>query len=161
MSSYAFTTVWTLEAPIEVVWSAITASERWPEWWPYLKSVEEITPGDSAGIGAIHRYRWRGVLPYRLTFEIMVARIDRPVLLEGVARGDLEGIGRWTLSEQGCNETRVQYDWQVRTTKIWMNLFAPLARGLFAWNHDRVMRAGGAGLANYLGARVPGSGLLS
>jgi uncharacterized protein YndB with AHSA1/START domain len=153
VTSYAFTTIWTLQAPIEAVWEAITASERWPEWWPFLESVVEITPGDSAGLGAIRRYRWRGAIPYRLTFEIMVARVERPILLEGIASGDLEGIGRWTLSEQGDNTTRVQYDWQVRTTKAWMNLLAPLARRIFAWNHDRVMRGGGAGLAAYLGAR--------
>lgn len=154
MSEYAFETVWTLDAPIEAVWAAIMASERWTEWWPFLESIVEVAAGDSDGIGAIRRYQWHGLLPYRLTFEIMVARIERPVLLEGVASGDLEGIGRWTLSEQGGQATRVRYDWNVRTTKPWMNAIAPLARGLFAWNHDQVMKAGGEGLANYLGARL-------
>jgi len=154
MSEYAFETVWTLEAPIEAVWNAIVASEQWPEWWPYLASVVEVAPGDSAGIGAIHRYTWHGLLPYTLTFEIMVVRLERPVLLEGAASGDLEGSGRWTLSALGSAATRVRYDWNVRTTKRWMNLLAPLAHGLFVWNHDQVMRAGGAGLADYLAARL-------
>ncbi|HKQ32652.1 MAG TPA: polyketide cyclase, partial [Thermodesulfobacteriota bacterium] len=45
-----------------------------------------------------------------------------------------------------------RYDWQVETTKPWMNLIAPLARPIFKWNHDVVMKWGAEGLARRLGA---------
>lgn len=154
MSAYDFETVWTLDAPIEMVWDAIMTSEEWPEWWPYLASVAEIAPGDAAGIGAVRRYTWRGQLLYTLTFETTVVRVERPVLLEGCASGDLEGSGRCTLVPLGAAATRVRYEWHVRTTRRWMNLLDPLVHGLFVWNHDRVMRAGGVGLANHLAARL-------
>jgi len=48
----------------------------------------------------------------------------------------------------------VIYDWRVRTTKRWMNLASPIARPIFKWNHDRVMRWGGEGLARHLGCRL-------
>ena len=35
-----------------------------------------------------------------------------------------------------------------------MNLLAPLARPIFEWNHDVVMRRGAEGLARLLGARL-------
>ena len=35
-----------------------------------------------------------------------------------------------------------------------MNLLAPIARPIFAVNHDWVMRGGGEGLAKLLGARL-------
>jgi hypothetical protein len=35
-----------------------------------------------------------------------------------------------------------------------MNRLAPLARPLFAWNHDVVMRQGAAGLARLLQAQL-------
>jgi hypothetical protein len=35
-----------------------------------------------------------------------------------------------------------------------MNAFGPVARSVFAWNHDLVMRQGGHGLAKRLGARL-------
>lgn len=35
-----------------------------------------------------------------------------------------------------------------------MNLLAPVARPLFAWNHDVVMTWGGEGLARLLGAHL-------
>jgi hypothetical protein len=57
------------------------------------------------------------------------------------------------LFEEG-GVTAVTYEWSVATTKAWMNLVAPLARPVFAWNHDWVMRRGGEGLARELGARL-------
>ena len=43
------------------------------------------------------------------------------------------------------------FEWRVRTTRRWMNVLAPIARPVFRWNHDRLMRAGGRGLARRLG----------
>jgi hypothetical protein len=42
--------------------------------------------------------------------------------------------------------THVRYDWQVVANKRWMRWLAPLARPLFAWNHDVVMDWGRIGL---------------
>ena len=54
--------------------------------------------------------------------------------------------------------TAVVYDWQVATTKRWMNLLSPIARPVFEYNHDVVMRWGGEGLARRLGARLLAAG---
>jgi hypothetical protein len=77
--------------------------------------------------------------------------------MEGDAEGDLTGRGRWRLFEQG-GMTAVLYEWDVRTTKPWMNAVAPLARPLFERNHDVVMRWGGEGLARRLGAELIAAG---
>ena len=50
--------------------------------------------------------------------------------------------------------TAVVYEWNVATTKRWMNLLAPLARPVFAWNHDWVMGNGAEGIAAHLGCRL-------
>ena len=50
--------------------------------------------------------------------------------------------------------TAVVYEWNVHTTKPWMNAIAPLAAPVFAWNHDWVMRNGGEGLARLLDCRL-------
>ena len=78
-------------------------------------------------------------------------KVERPNLLEGDASGELAGLGRWRLFEQG-GVTAVLYEWNVHTTRAWMNLLAPVARPIFAVNHDYVMRNGGQGLARLLGA---------
>jgi hypothetical protein len=70
-----------------------------------------------------------------------------------VAAGELEGFGLWRLAQRD-DITIARYDWQVDTTKAWMNLLTPIARPIFAWNHDVVMRQGGEGLARLLGVEL-------
>ena len=47
--------------------------------------------------------------------------------------------------------TLVRYNWDIRTTRRWMNLLAPVARPVFSWTHDELMREGGQSLARRLG----------
>jgi hypothetical protein len=150
---YEFLTTWVLEAPRERVWDAIWESERWPEWWRGVERVVTLEPGDDDGVGQLARYTWRSKLPYELDFEMRTTRVVRPRLLEGAASGELAGIGRWRLYEEGST-TAVIYEWNVATTKRWMNVLSPLLRPAFEWNHDWVMGHGGRGLAQLLGCRL-------
>lgn len=118
-----------------------------------MVSAERLAAGDARGIDQRGRYVWRGAIPYPVEFEIRSTRVERPHLLEGVASGGLEGLGRWRLFEaQGA--TAVLYEWNVRTTRRWMNVVAPVARPVFRWNHDWVMRNGAEGIAALLGCRL-------
>lgn len=153
VANYEFLTTWCLDAPIEGVWALIERAERYPLWWKGVQAVDLVTPGDALGVGQVSRLRWRSVLPYTLTFDMRVTRVEAPNLIEGEATGELEGRGIWRLYAAPSG-TAVVYDWRVRTTEPWMNALGPLARPAFAWNHDRVMRQGGVGLARALGARL-------
>jgi uncharacterized protein YndB with AHSA1/START domain len=153
MADYQFVTIWRVDAPVERVYEAIRESDKWPEWWPGVKKVEELQAGDAEGVGNLRRYTWKSKLPYELVFEMRTTRVDPPRLLEGVAVGELDGVGCWTLKET-AEGTEVRYDWRVKTTKAWMNVLAPIARPFFQWNHDVVMGWGGEGLARRLGARL-------
>jgi uncharacterized protein YndB with AHSA1/START domain len=153
MASYEFLTTWCLDAPIDRVWDALYASERWPDWWRGVERVQVLEPGDADRVGELSRYTWKSRLPYRLEFDMRTTRVERPFLVEGSAQGELTGQGRWRLFE-GRGTTAVTYEWTVETTERWMNVLAPLARPVFAWNHDVVMRNGGVGLARHLGAKL-------
>jgi uncharacterized protein YndB with AHSA1/START domain len=153
VAEYRFLTTWLVEAERERVWEAIYASERWPEWWRGVEEATRLADGDAAGLGQVGAYVWRSRLPYPVRFEITTTRVERPHLLEGDARGELEGTGRWRFFEED-GITAALYEWNVSTTKAWMNLLAPIARPVFKWNHDWVMRNGGEGLARVLGARL-------
>jgi len=147
---YSFLTTWLLDSPREPVWEAIYAQERWPEWWRGVEAAEELEPGDGDGVGAVSRMVWRSLLPYRVRFEVRTTRVERPRLMEGDAVGELTGTGRWRLYEDD-GATAVLYEWNVATTRRWMNLLAPVARPVFEWNHDWVMARGGEGIASLLG----------
>jgi len=157
MADYRFLTTWLLDANRERVWDAIYDSESWPEWWTGVLEAEKLEEGDEAGVGQYGRYVWKSRLPYKLEFHARTTRVQKPHLLEGTVEGELAGTGTWRLYEEN-GTTAVLYRWDVRTTKAWMNLLTPIARPIFAVNHDFVMRNGGEGLAKLLGARLIASG---
>jgi hypothetical protein len=152
VARYRFLTTWCVEAPIDDAWNAIHDTGSWPSWWKGVVGATKLRDGDENDIGAVWRYTWRSRLPYDLEFDVETTRVERPYLLEGRARGELSGVGTWRLF--GGRGTAVVYDWNVETTRRWMNALAPLARPVFAWNHDVVMRQGGRGLARLLGAEL-------
>jgi uncharacterized protein YndB with AHSA1/START domain len=150
MADYHYVSTWQLQAPIERVWTAISELEHLPTWYPAVEEVQTLAPGDEQGVGSRVRYLIKGRLPMRLAFEATIARVVPPRELELRAEGELAGTGRWLLDQQG-DTTTVRYLWDVRTTKPWMNLVAPVARPLFTWNSRGVMLQAGEGLAGFLG----------
>jgi uncharacterized protein YndB with AHSA1/START domain len=151
MAEYSFVTVWRLEAPIDRVYELIRDSLRWPAWWAAVSNVDERVSGDATtGIGNVRRYTFKGKLPYSLAFDLRVTELAPPRILAGEASGELAGTGVWTLREAD-GVTLARYDWNVRTTRWWMNLLAPLVGGVFRSNHDFVMRSGARGICAELG----------
>lgn len=157
MAEYAFLTAWRVAAPRDAVFEVLHASERWPEWWDGLERVVKLEEGDSEGRGSLGRYTWRSFMRYRLEFDMRITEVDRPRRMAGSAMGELAGSGSWWLYEDDA-ATTVLFEWQVHTTRQWMNVLAPVARPVFRWNHDRLMRAGGRGLARRLGVELLSGG---
>ncbi|HEV3104695.1 MAG TPA: SRPBCC family protein [Trinickia sp.] len=157
-AEYRMATVWRIGAPVRDVWDAIHDATSWPLWWKNAEAVREIEAGAADGLNAVHRYTWKGVLPYRLIVDVRVTRVEPFVTLEGEASGELEGVGRWHFAALGAG-TIVHHHWHVRTKKAWMNAvaiapLAPLARAVFRWNHDAIMHEGGLALARRLDAQA-------
>ena len=152
-AAYRFLTTWLFDAAREPVWDVIYDAAHWPEWWRGVERAEVVEPGDERGEGALWRSSWRSLLPYTLEFEFELEHVERPSILVGRARGDLEGSGTWRLYE-GEAGTASTWEWVVRTTQPWMNAAGPLARPAFAWNHHRIMRWGGEGAARRIGCRL-------
>ena len=150
MPLYHFVTVWKYKAPVETIWPILRDAEKWPSWWKGVRKVETLEPGDADGIGLLQRFTWRSQLPYNLVFDTRVVRVVPFKEIEGAASGELAGKGLWLLT-QDKGITSMQYNWDVSTTKAWMNTLEPLARPFFERNHDIVMRWGGEGLAKLLG----------
>jgi glycine/D-amino acid oxidase-like deaminating enzyme len=149
MADYHFVTNWQFNAPLETVWHEIKTMSRWPEWWSYVQKVELLQAGNADDIGSVRRITWKTALPYSLTFDSELVIEEKFKRMEGRAFGELEGRGIWQFSHEN-GVTHVRYDWIVQTTKAWMNLLAPVARPVFAWNHDKVMEAGFEGLKKRL-----------
>ena len=149
MAQYEFVSVWSLDAPIQAVWHAMSEPWQWPLWWRGLQQVERLDSGDASGLGNTCRYVWKGALPYRLTLWIRIVRVEPPTLLEGEVTGGLKGLGRWQLSETP-HGTQVCFEWQVDGPRPWMRYVVPLTRRIFCWQHQRLMTHGQQGLAQHL-----------
>lgn len=149
---FELVTLWQLDAPLARVWEELNRPDDWPSWWRAVRRVQKIAAGGPDGVGAVRRLTWASALPYTITFDMEATRIEPMHLLEGQARGELEGVGRWTLTPNGAG-TQVRYDWQVELTKPWQRVLAPVLRPAFAWNHNVVMAWGREGLARRLQQR--------
>jgi hypothetical protein len=142
---------WRLEAPLDRIWEELVRPDEWPRWWRAVKRVELLAEGDATGIGAVRRFTWGSALPYGVSFDMRVTRIEPMSVIEGRASGELDGLGRWTLRPDDGAATMVRYEWQIELTKPWMRTLAPLLRPAFAWNHNVVMDWGYRDLCRRLG----------
>lgn len=77
-------------------------------------------------------------MPYKLNFNMKLTEKNPLQSLKGIAFGELEGNGEW-LFNQKDSIVYVQYNWNVITTKKWMNTFSFLLKLLFRINHNIVM----------------------
>ncbi len=151
-------TTWLLAAPRQQVWDVLADCQSWPRWWRGVEEVVELDGGDQRRVGSAYRVSWRAPLvSYRVGFDFLVDAVDEPRSMAGRARGALQGSGQWRLFED-AGVCAVTFDWEVGTTRAWMNALAPLARPTFAHSHDRLMRRGGEDLARRMGARLLASG---
>lgn len=164
-TAFHFVSSWEVRADRRRVWDTLIDFRRWPDWWPGLRDVEEIRPGDPDGIGQMATSHWQAPLGYHL--EITIEAIERiePDRLKGIASGDLEGSGSWELTTSGVPAeaaqgsgpwTAIRFRWQVSPTRRWMIALVPVARPLFVKGHDHVMEGGAEGLADHLGCEVRG-----
>ena len=148
MAAYSFLTTWCVAAPLERVWDVLSDPEGYPEWWKGVREVTVLEPGEGGGrgVGTLYRLRWRSKLPYSLEFDSRVTRQSRRTCSRATPAASSRAIGAWRLYE-GAAGTAAIYGWDVSTTRAWMNAAGPLARPVFTWNHDYVMRQGADGLA--------------
>ena len=149
---YNFETNWRFEADI-ISASYLSFGPGLWIWWKGL-NAKRIKKGEGkAGVGDRFISIFKTKLPYELSFESEIVKIESPSYLEIQVSGELEGRGIWKISQEG-SITHVQYIWQVNTNKKWMNTLEPLLRPAFIWNHNQVMNEGAKGISNSLGVRL-------
>ena len=150
---YSFLTVWELRnTSLEEAWKTIKAVEDWPQWWKGVEQVKTRKEGDADGIGKVSTFTFKSALPYRLTFDSELVQLEKYRMMKGKATGELEGTGTWFFQMKD-DIVHIEYHWQVRTTRPWMNFLAPVLKPAFKWNHDTVMQWGLEGLAERLQAK--------
>lgn len=159
---YDLHTRWSFHAPAQRVWDVIADPRMsWPDWWAQCAADEPVggpvaEPADatSDGGGLVGRnasLAFRAAPGYTLHLTIRPTRVQAPRFVEFDAEGDLRGLGRVALVEDG-DRTAVHIQWIVRPARRWMALLSPIAAPVFSAMHARVMRQGERGLREFLAA---------
>jgi uncharacterized protein YndB with AHSA1/START domain len=146
--TYHFVTTWEFDHSQDKVWAALNDPARWPEWWQGL-ARSQVAPGAKNEPGAVIHLRWRAPIGYVLVLDLTLLKTVPLELVEFSAAGDLVGTGSTKLTAT-TGSTKVTIDWNVATTKAWMNRLAVILDPIFSYNHTLLMAAGERGLKEYL-----------
>lgn len=150
---FELASLWRLDAPIDQVWATLSDVGSWPRWWPAVRRVQLLEPGDAQGLGCVRRVEWVSRLRLPLVSELELLACQSPERLLGRTWGPLVGETLWQLHPQG-RATEVHCTWNLPQHRPWMHRLAPLLEPVLRWNHDGMMRRGGVGLARYLGVNL-------
>ena len=126
-----------LDATPDELWSALSATDRYPEWWSWLRVME----GGELREGSIARCVVRAPLPYTLRFDVGVEGVVAGQLVDTQVRGDLDGPARLEIEPRtgGCTARLV---WSLHLRDSLLRPLAVVARPAMTWAHDRVIEMG-------------------
>jgi uncharacterized protein YndB with AHSA1/START domain len=121
----------------ERFWATVSRTERYPEWWTWLREFDS----DGLHDGACAACVIQAPLPYALRVAIEVERAVPPERIETRVTGDLEGPARLEIvpSSSGCEARLV---WSLELREPWLRRIARFTRPVLTWAHDRVITSG-------------------
>lgn len=139
-----------LAAAHDAVFDVLADAERWPQWWPQIRSITRYD--DTHGRAEI-----RSLLPLTLRVELASELADRESgVLRARLAGDLAGWSQFALRADGAARTWVDYtqeaDFMVGGL-VGHIAGLGVARAVLVANHAAMMRAGMRGLERVAGER--------
>jgi carbon monoxide dehydrogenase subunit G len=143
-----------LDLPPDEVWTIISRTDRFQDWWGWLRELE--TEGSALQTGSVLRGVVVPPLPYRMRLEVVLVKSTRPHRIDAVVSGDLRGDASLTFTPDG-DGTQAIIGWDIEMMQKPMRLAARLAHPLLRWGHDLVVHATVEGFRRLLAAEA-GSG---
>jgi hypothetical protein len=135
---------WTIEGPIETVFHFVSDARTFREWFGVFKQVESDDPVGPVRVGSHSRMKVRALLPYTLDWDVTVAKLEPPRLLQTACRVTLNGrfgmhgYVRYRLEQQGRLVTVINEQELVAERPL-PRLLHPVAQAIFDLNHDWAM----------------------
>lgn len=132
---FRFHSEFDLDAAPDRVFEVLRDIDRWPLWWPQVRSVERID--DVSGQVAI-----RSVLPITLRLKLIALVEDSASgTLKASLDGDLTGWTQFVVSPAG-GRTRLTYDQEAVVTKRGYGVLSRVGAPVLVLNHRLMMRTG-------------------
>jgi hypothetical protein len=120
------------------LWSAIERTDRFSDWWIWLKDFH--LTGDGLVPGSVLYGVVDPPVPYRMRISVEILRVSTGAEIDAGVHGDLEGAARLRLGRSG-DGCRVEVDWEVEMMQTPMRLASRFAYPLLRFGHDRVVEA--------------------
>jgi hypothetical protein len=143
-SPFRFDRVWHFDVTPAELWSTLSHTERYREWWPWLRTFEAF--GGDAGDDVLATGRTAHVviqapLPYQLHCDVRVDDAVRDQRLVTTVDGDLQGPARLELRPvEGGTEARLAWEFELRAPML--RTLSIIGRPAMAWAHDRIVERG-------------------
>ena len=121
----------------ERFWATVSRTERYPDWWTWLREFESDGLHDGARTACVIQ----APLPYALRVAIEVERAVPPERIETRVTGDLDGPARLEIAptSSGCAARLV---WSLELRVPWLARIVRPTRPVLTWAHDRVISRG-------------------
>ena len=121
----------------DVLWDALNDTDRYPQWWPWLRSFDAagLTPGTAAACAV------RGPLPYTLEFRVHIDEVEAGRSIDTRVTGDLEGPARLEIAGADGTST-ARLTWSVELRLPLLSAASRVARPMLVWAHDHVVSSG-------------------
>ena len=142
-SPFRFDRAWHFGVTPAELWSTLSHTERYREWWPWLRAfqVDDGGDGDVLATGRVARVTIQAPLPYQLHCTVRVDDAVRDERLVTTVAGDLHGPARLELRPvDGGTEARLAWEFELRAPLL--RTLAVFGRPAMAWAHDRIVERG-------------------
>ncbi len=134
---FRFDRTWVFPVPPDRLWTVLARTDRYPEWWSWLRELE----ADGFERGANADCVIQSPLPYALRCTIHVDEMLPPTTIATTVTGDLQGPARLEVRAvpEGCTARLV---WALTPGSRMLRRLALVARPAMLWAHDRVVAVG-------------------
>jgi Polyketide cyclase / dehydrase and lipid transport len=140
---FTFDRAWHFGVTPAELWSTLAQTDRYREWWPWLRTfaLDDPDDGDALGTGRTARVVIQAPLPYQLHCTVHVERAAPDEHLVTTVDGDLQGPARLELQAvDGGTEARLAWAFELRAPLL--RTLALVGRPAMAWAHDRIVERG-------------------
>jgi len=145
-SPFRFDRAWHFEVTPDELWTTLSHTDRYREWWPWLRTFTlDASNGngsqDALTTGRTAQLVIQAPLPYQLHCTVHVDDAVRNERLVTTVAGDLQGPARLELrAVDGGTEARLAWEFELRAPLL--RTLAILGRPAMAWAHDRIVERG-------------------
>ncbi len=136
---FAFDRAWDFAVAPESLWATLARTDRYCDWWPWLREL--AVDGDGLAVGSAARVVIQAPLPYQLRSRVHVDEAEPPHLLVATVTGDLAGPARLELAPTATG-TSARLVWRLEVTSALLRPLSMIARPALAWAHDRIVERG-------------------